>query len=115
MVYRKNPKCIFCGGKIKGVYKPTENFYGDSFIKWDYENHVCRLGIVYFIERMDTHEWFTGETYTNNPNDAMVFKTKELAEKFLKKWEKEENFDGLSKLELVITEHEFLNNIQNGK
>lgn len=45
-VYRTNPKCHKCGGKIHGkyVHLPTispNNYVGDTFIGWDYEGHKC--------------------------------------------------------------------------
>lgn len=48
MLLRKNPKCHLCGGDINGVYKdqsdtpPTLRIIGDTFLKWDFEGHICQ-------------------------------------------------------------------------
>lgn len=48
MVIRKNPVCLFCGKAIaKAVYLDQSNVdparcqYGDTFLRWDYDDHKC--------------------------------------------------------------------------
>jgi hypothetical protein len=43
-IIKETPTCPFCRKEIaKAVYKETsnENFVGDTFIKWEYEEHSC--------------------------------------------------------------------------
>lgn len=106
-VWRKAPKCTRCGEEIKGKYWEPEVFFcGDTFIGWDYAGHVCRLGKRYFIERMDTREWWTGLKYlewTVDPTVAMVFVERKEAEKYLA-----ENLRIAPRIECTVTEHEFV-------
>jgi len=112
-VYRTAPKCPECGEKIKGKYWQPEVFFcGDTFTGWDWARHRCRLGIKYFIERTDTHEWYYDNMHdnvfertigwTSSPIMAMMFDTKEDAEKYLL-----ESFIP-PRIIVEITEHEFV-------
>lgn len=106
MVNRENerPTCAKCGKKISGWYANRPGFVGDTFLGWDYEGHKCRLGIKYFIERMDIHQWWMGPgTWTNDPMSARMFDTRVLAEEYLK-------MSTLipPRLECQVTEHEFV-------
>jgi hypothetical protein len=46
-VIRANPKCPKCNGIIHAIYKDQsdlpsiQQIIGDTFIKWDWENHKC--------------------------------------------------------------------------
>jgi hypothetical protein len=46
-VYRKSPKCPYCGKEIKRIYENQSKTLmlfrkiGYTFIKWDYEGHKC--------------------------------------------------------------------------
>ena len=106
-VYRKAPQCPKCGIEIQGkYYRPEVFFAGDTFTGWDFEGHVCRLGTKYFIERIDTHLWWQGfGVWSNSPTAAMMWNTKEEAEEFLKM-----SLEIPSRLECIVTEHEFITN-----
>ena len=40
MVFRESPRCPFCGKvTATAIYDPKPNFYGDSFVGWEYEKH----------------------------------------------------------------------------
>lgn len=40
MVFRDPPTCPFCGKVIaNAIYNTNPNFIGDSFSRWEYENH----------------------------------------------------------------------------
>lgn len=113
-VHRTAPKCPKCGEDISGKHWQPETFFcGDTFTGWDWANHRCRLGIKYFIERTDTHQWWWEDQtdnynerscgWTNNPQDAVMFDTNELAESYLK-----ESSAIPSRVECIVTEHEFV-------
>lgn len=103
-VYRKAPKCSKCGEPYKAIHwKPETFFCGDTFVRWDRENHICRLGILYFIERTDNQNWYTKRGWTVDPMKALAFKTKEGAENYLKM-----SIDIPARLDCVVTEHEFV-------
>ena len=44
-VYRKTPKCPYCGKvTAKAIYKrqnPNNPVFGDLFIRWGYKKHWC--------------------------------------------------------------------------
>jgi hypothetical protein len=104
-LYRRPPTCPECGEEIRGKYTQHQTFFvGDTFQKWDWENHKCRLGTKYFIERMDTHNWWvTLSLWTNDPMKATMFDTKEEAEEFLK------TTNHISaRIDAQVTEHEFV-------
>jgi len=112
-VYRKAPKCPKCGESYGAIHWEPEVFFcGDTFIRWDREGHVCRLGIRYFIERMDTRQWFwtNGDKrinertsgWTDAPGKAKMFVTKDEAEEYLK------NSWIPPRIECQVTEHEFV-------
>ncbi len=104
-VYREAPKCPKCGGNIKGKYwQPKVVFAGDTFRGWDFEGHVCRVGTKYFIERTDTHQWWSDQSWTTDPMSAMIFSTKDKAENYLK-----DSLDIPPRIPCEVTEHEFVN------
>lgn len=110
-LYRETPNCPKCGGRIKGVYSNRGyNFVGDTFQRWDYNGHVCRLGTKYFIERTDTHLWWVKGGWTNDPMSAMIFETREKGEIYLTN-----SFDIPPRLECTVTEHEFVGIITTDK
>lgn len=101
MLYRKHPTCPKCGEEINGKYHDRgHNFIGDTWYGWDWDNHRCRLGIKYFIERMDTREWWP---WTNDPMKAKMFDTKEDAQKYLM-----ESTEISARIQCEVTEHEFV-------
>lgn len=89
-IARTAPKCPKCKQPYSGIYRDQSKLpimhrmVGDTFIRWDIEGHVCKVGIVYFIERMDTHHWYRKRGWTSDPLKCKVFKTKKSAEEFLK-------------------------------
>lgn len=108
-VARTAPKCPKCGESYGGIYRDQSNvpimhrLIGDTFIRWDISGHICRLGIRYFIERIDTQQWYMKRGWTNDPMKAKVFTVKDVAEEFLKM-----STDIPSRLECQVTEHEFV-------
>lgn len=108
-VYRKAPTCPECGEQIRGKYLDQSDtpimhrIIGDTFRGWDWANHRCRLGTKYFIERMDTHQWFARKSWTSDPMIAKMFDTKENAEEFLKN-----TTDISARIDAQVTEHEFV-------
>jgi len=103
-VYRKAPTCPECGETIKGKhYEPQTFFCGDTFRGWDWDNHVCRLGTKYFIERTDTIQWWIKGGWTNDPMAAMMWSTKKEAENYLL-----ESIEIPPRIPCYITEHEFV-------
>lgn len=108
-VARKAPICPKCGQGIGGIYKDQSNvpmmhrIIGDTFIRWDFEGHVCRVGITYFIERKDNNQWYFKRGWTNDPMKAKAFKTKEIADNHLKM-----ALDIPTRLQCEVTEHEFV-------
>lgn len=103
-IARKAPKCPKCGEPYKAIHwKPQTFFCGDTFVRWDRKNHMCRIGTLYFIERTDNQNWFTTKGWTIDPMKALAFKTKDGAETYLKM-----SLDIPARLECVVTEHEFV-------
>lgn len=108
-IARRAPKCKKCGESYRGIYRDQSNIpimhrlIGDTFIRWDIEGHVCRLGIRYFIERMDLRTWYMKRGWTADPMKAKCFKTRVEAEEFLKM-----SLDIPSRLTCEVTEHEFV-------
>ena len=108
-VARTAPKCPKCGQDIGAIYRDQSNvpimhrLIGDTFIRWDFEGHVCKVGIKYFIERMDTRQWYMKRGWTIDPLRAKLFNTKESAEEFLKM-----ALDIPARLNCEVTEHEFV-------
>lgn len=104
-IARTAQKCPKCGESYKGIYADRgKNFVGDTFIRWDKENHICRLGILYFIERIDNNQWFGSRGFwTNDPMKAKAFKQKESAEDYLKM-----SLDIPPRLHCIVSEHEFI-------
>lgn len=100
------PTCSKCGEKIKPWFYDTETFVAGSptFGGWDWKKHVCRIGIMYMIERKDNNHWFSeNDTWTTDPMEARVFPNKEFAEVFLRDTNK------ISfRIECIVTEHEFV-------
>lgn len=107
-VARTAPKCPKCGQSYGGIYQDQSNvpimhrLIGDTFIRWDIEGHVCKLGVVYFLERTDTHQWYFKRGWTNDPLKCRIWKTKEEAENYLKM-----SLDIPARLEVIVTEHIF--------
>lgn len=104
-VARKAPKCPKCGESYRGLYaKRSRTFVGDSFIRWDTHGHICKLGVLYFLENMETHEWYKGKgEWTTDPHKCKLWKTKESAERFLKY-----SVNISARLDVQVTEHEFV-------
>lgn len=116
-IARRPPTCPKCGETIKGIFKDQSNvpimhrLIGDTFIRWNWEGHMCRLGTLYFIERTDTQQWaalkgvllFGTVGWTVDPMKAIAFKTKKGAETYLKM-----ALNIPARLECVVTEHEFV-------
>src|SRR5690242_2070943 len=104
-VKRTPPKCPKCGEYFDGKYWHPETFFcGDTFIGWDYEGHICRLGTKYFIERTDTHQWWTeSNQWTTDPMGAMIFIQRDIAKKYL-----ENSLIIPPRINCEITEHEFV-------
>jgi hypothetical protein len=50
-VHRIPPKCPKCKQPIKGIYRdeshlpPYQKTIGDTFLRWDFEGHVCKQEI----------------------------------------------------------------------
>lgn len=100
-LYRRPPSCPECGETIKGRYRDMgAHFVGDTFAGWDWQNHRCRLGTKYFIERSDTNEWWP---WTNDPMKALMFDTRAEAEKYLT-----ESTKISARINCTVTEHEFV-------
>lgn len=77
---------------------------GDTFLGWDYSGHVCRLGVRYFIERMDTNQWYAGRgRWSDDPHKCKVWVKKQAAEEYLKM-----STIIPARLECQVTEHEFV-------
>lgn len=69
-VYREPPRCIMCGEIIAtGIYEHRENFIGDTFVGWDYEEHNCpkqKEWIAEMQKEMEKLEFDVSEQgYTN--------------------------------------------------
>lgn len=45
-IHRESPKCYKCGGVIDGIYEDIPNFYGDTFLKWDWDGHTCPDDVI---------------------------------------------------------------------
>lgn len=104
MVYREAPRCHKCGAGINGRYFiPPEIFVGDTFLGWDYEGHRCRVGTKWFIERLDTREWWVKLRWTRDPMSAMMFDSSIEAEVFLA-----ESVEIPARINCIVTEHEFV-------
>jgi len=106
MKARKAPKCPKCGEAYKAVHWQPNTatlFVGDTFVRWDRETHICRLGTLFFIERTDNENWFSKHGWTPDPMKALAFKTKEGAETYLKM-----SLDIPARLDCIVTEHEFV-------
>jgi hypothetical protein len=41
-VFRQQPLCPDCKEPIEGIYNNSENFFGDTFLRWNWEGHKCR-------------------------------------------------------------------------
>lgn len=42
-VYRPIPKCSICGEDYNAIYEDRGKYFvGDTFLKWDVENHKCK-------------------------------------------------------------------------
>lgn len=42
-VHREQEICPKCGGEIKSLHNNMgKDFVGDTFLKWDYDSHVCQ-------------------------------------------------------------------------
>lgn len=35
MAVHRQSNCLFCGASLKGVYKETPGFIGDTFVRWE--------------------------------------------------------------------------------
>lgn len=103
-VARKRPTCPKCGEPAKAVHADRGKYFvGDTFIRWD-RQHVCRLGVRYFIERMDNHQWYAGKSkWTNDAHKCLIWEKKENAEIFLI-----ESTMISARIECKVTEHEFV-------
>jgi hypothetical protein len=103
-VFRQQEICKNCGQPYKAIHRKTQQlFVGDTFIRWDRDNHVCRIGTLFFIERTDTQNWYNKKGWTIDPMKAVAFKTKQLADNYLKM-----SLDIPARLHCVVTEHYFV-------
>lgn len=112
-VHRIAPKCPICGEKYRAINsKRGKTFVGDSFIRWNKEGHICdRSGLLYFIERDDTRQWYAYmNTWTIDPLRAKFFRERKEAEDWLfqKSWVGEVMPITQEFPQSQVTEHEFV-------
>lgn len=59
MIARKQAYCPFCKEAIPAIYANRgKTFVGDAFVKWDYENHNCKMidGVLGNIDEEDPED-----------------------------------------------------------
>lgn len=114
-------RCEFCGIDVstpyKGVHNETEIISGlpvkcrnNGRMNADiaYPELMSKLigvdlpkeNIKWFVEHPETHLWWSGYKWTNDPNDAFGCDLKSTAEAYAR-------FQGIK--ECIVTEHEFFN------
>lgn len=107
MILHLRPTCSKCGEKIKPWYFSGEMFVAGKpqFGGWDWKNHICRLGLVWMIERKDNNHWLSeNDTWTTDPTESKIFKTRNDAVLY--------KINNISlKLDCVFTEHEYSNKL----
>lgn len=113
--FRKIHKCEFCGIDIstpyKGIHDSTELINGipvrcrnngrlNLHIWLGYGGWgTPKDGFKWFVEHPETHEWWTGYKWTNDPNEAFGCELESVADRYAR-FQKIDNY--------IITEHQFL-------
>jgi hypothetical protein len=108
-------KCEFCGADVetpyKGVHDETEMINGfpakcrnngrlNVHIYMGYLSGTKPVpNIKYFVEHQETHLWWSGYKWTNDPNEAFGCELESTADRYAR-------FQGIRNY--VITEHEFV-------
>jgi hypothetical protein len=111
----KISRCEFCNSDIstpyKGVHNETEFINGfpapcrnngrlNIHIELGYpKGEEPNPRFKYFVEHPDTHLWWSGYTWTNNPHEAFACELERTADRYAR-------FQGLQNY--IITQHEFV-------
>lgn len=113
----KSKRCEFCGSDVstpyKGIHDETEIINGipvkcrnngklNAHIAYGYIGESKPVdNIKYFVEHPDTHLWWSGYKWTNDPLEAFGCDLPGTADRYAR-FQKIENY--------IITEHEFVEN-----
>ena len=115
---RKIRRCEFCGTDVstpyKGIHDETEIINGIpvkcrnngrmnadiAFPHLAIIHEQSQAGIKWFVEHPETHLWWSGYKWTNDPHEAFGCDLMNTADRYAR-FQKIENY--------IITEHEFIN------
>lgn len=113
---RKITYCKFCGLDVstpyKGIHDGIQIFMGmpvrcpnngklNAHIEFGYRfQDTPKENVKWFVEHKETHKWWTGFNWTNDPNDAFGCEFEWVADRYAR-------MKGIENY--TITEHEFVN------